>query len=312
MDETKKKIDSEGFHTGFINRLPAASNIRYVFELIDSASTMEVVDRQLLISTLADVYNDVFSEYADDIQVDSRLTMAVTDKDMESTGVGDVAIETVNSLISDIKLEEIQKIFLDYVDTNDVSDEEENEEAPITTAIRDILQNALHEIEAKYNVNLLRSEDLEFLVTLTSDEGKDVSKRIEERISNFWILRGKVSSSINVEINAIKSQMRNVDHEVKRSLSSQLRKLEDVQRNVKKIFDGVNDIYNMPVYIRNGIATPLEETRDRLIIPAKCSELKIRLDCRPSAELDRDPGIVSGDCTEGSPLPFGVKMGFIM
>ena len=53
-------------------------------------------------------------------------------------------------------------------------------------------------------------------------------------------------------------------------------------------------------------ATTMLNTLDETLVQkASANGISLELDARPDAERDKNPGKMSGDCTEGKPLPFG-------
>jgi len=82
-------------------------------------------------------------------------------------------------------------------------------------------------------------------------------------------------------------------------LSSQLKESE-------QILAGVIEYYSMPNITATLFDRGIEEFQKKLVRGSKeNTEEVFTLDGTPNDELDRNPGKMSGDCTDGLPLPFG-------
>lgn len=88
-------------------------------------------------------------------------------------------------------------------------------------------------------------------------------------------------------------------------LSKRLKELEDAKKKRKQIRLGVIDYFSSSNLYIDVVRRRIKETQDFLISgrDQKGHDL-FYLDATPNEELDKDPGVVSGDCTIGKPLPF--------
>lgn len=63
--------------------------------------------------------------------------------------------------------------------------------------------------------------------------------------------------------------------------------------------------YNLPDLLADIIKRKIKKLQDFLVAGRGHEEgVVLYLDGRPNPDLDDDPGAISGDCTEGAPLPF--------
>ena len=63
--------------------------------------------------------------------------------------------------------------------------------------------------------------------------------------------------------------------------------------------------YNAPDLISEIVSRQIKDFQDFLVRgKGEDEEIKLILDGKPDQKLDENPGAISGDCTEGQPLPF--------
>lgn len=116
------------------------------------------------------------------------------------------------------------------------------------------------------------------------------------------------SKLINEE-KELKSQIKSSSIENKKIINERLKDISNVKKDKKKIVEGIRGFFDIPkIYgeilkkeisnIQKSITTNNGRTKDEL------TELTFHLDAKIDPRYDEDPGKVSGDCTEGHPLPF--------
>ena len=94
--------------------------------------------------------------------------------------------------------------------------------------------------------------------------------------------------------------------EEKKALSKQKKELDSKSRWENKIIEGIKEYFSQHVLVAKFFKNFLDDLEEALFRTKKDNaELTYFLDASINAELDKDPGAISGDCTEGKPLPFG-------
>lgn len=114
------------------------------------------------------------------------------------------------------------------------------------------------------------------------------------------------SDSTRAEEQELRKALKTASPEERNGLSKQLKALENAKKRRKQIRQGVIDYFSAPQVYVDVVNRKVKEAQDFLV--AGKGEQKGRavfyLDATPNEELDKDPGVVSGDCTAGKPLPF--------
>jgi len=101
------------------------------------------------------------------------------------------------------------------------------------------------------------------------------------------------------------SEMKTASVKEKIENSKRLKELKEQREEKLKIINGIRQYYNMPettACVFNGVIKKFQEQFLRK--NSEDIDMEFTLDCRPDPILDKDPGKISGDCTEGKPLPF--------
>lgn len=95
------------------------------------------------------------------------------------------------------------------------------------------------------------------------------------------------------------------DRETLIVLNQRLKALEARKRQRRTLVEGIRDYYHAPELVAQFFSRKIKEIQDLLVFKGhQETTMHLILDGNPDAERDSDPGVVSGDCTAGSPLPF--------
>lgn len=104
--------------------------------------------------------------------------------------------------------------------------------------------------------------------------------------------------------NELKALLNSDDVNIKQEYSGELKVIEQKIRRSKRILDGIHQYFSMPEYAVSFMSKTISNAQSMLVKEGSSEVLTLSLDPRYNKELDKDPGIVSGDCTAGNPLPF--------
>lgn len=75
-------------------------------------------------------------------------------------------------------------------------------------------------------------------------------------------------------------------------------------RQVSKDFEPLIQLFGRPQTVANYLNKQLDEMQAMLYGGSDSSDVSFTFDASVSTEFDADPGVISGDCTAGNPLPF--------
>ncbi|MFT7507748.1 MAG: hypothetical protein ACI92I_000916 [Acidimicrobiales bacterium] len=95
-----------------------------------------------------------------------------------------------------------------------------------------------------------------------------------------------------------------------RDVSGEFSELKRKRKKNQSILEGIKDLTRLPELQAQSVIDKLDRFRGKLFNADKDGKRRINrftLDGKPDKELDKDPGSISGDCTEGKPLPFNHK-----
>jgi hypothetical protein len=103
----------------------------------------------------------------------------------------------------------------------------------------------------------------------------------------------------------LKKKMATLSSEEKRIFSAEFKEAQEKRENILKVLQGCRDFLEVPIKSGSYISKLAKDIQ-------KCCRKKgegksyasYYLDGRPNDELDHNPGEISGDCTQGRPLPF--------
>lgn len=103
----------------------------------------------------------------------------------------------------------------------------------------------------------------------------------------------------------LKNSIKTASIEEKKKLSGRIKEIREKKDKIRTILDGMIQYYNTPELVAEIISRKINELQDFLVGgKADDEEIELILDGRPNKKFDEDPGAISGDCTEGRPLPF--------
>lgn len=87
-----------------------------------------------------------------------------------------------------------------------------------------------------------------------------------------------------------------------------LHELRDRAKTEMRYLLGAQAYFDFPKLYAAAVRRQIRDVQDVLIYKAGSGHLDMHLDPRFDAEKDRDPGVISGDCTAGTPLPFDTRL----
>mgnify|MGYP001576242346 FL=1 len=151
----------------------------------------------------------------------------------------------------------------------------------------------------------------------------DISKRLFARILERHDLHGAADKLLNANqisqaLNAtrehtlasdtereLRERMKTATNEEKRALSGELKTLKSKREFNQRLLAGVATFFLGPEAVAQYLNRKIKSLQRQLVHGGMEGKKSIfTLDARPDETLDRNPGAVSGDCTDGRPLPF--------
>lgn len=103
----------------------------------------------------------------------------------------------------------------------------------------------------------------------------------------------------------LRRQIKDAPVEEKRNLSGELKRITDMKKRILQIQLGMKQFLTLPEYISGIYHRAVKNVQNDLVGGgSEQTSGFLYLDGTPNDELDADPGKVSGDCTQGMPLPF--------
>lgn len=103
----------------------------------------------------------------------------------------------------------------------------------------------------------------------------------------------------------IKTGIRTASLEEKMRVSARLKEIQRLKKDRKQIKLGMEEYFSSPETAAKAFTRKIKDLQDKLIATkGEKREAALYLDATPDPELDKNPGEVSGDCTNGIPLPF--------
>ena len=139
------------------------------------------------------------------------------------------------------------------------------------------------------------------------DEFKVVIQQLELSKSHFDFLNilSKITIDKNDEEKRLLSEMKIASVEEKREKSGKLKALKREREEKIKLIAGIKEFYDIPKIAAANFSDIIKAVQKVLIRgSSKDDDVEFKLDARPNRLLDSNPGKVSGDCTDGVPLPF--------
>jgi len=182
---------------------------------------------------------------------------------------------------------------------------------------RDILQNS-YGTEEKFAAYENRFGDMtyeQFVLTFLKEYlshvfGKNIfdnNHSVEEMRQTIQSFTPHLMPFVNEE-KELRIKIKNATSEERRVLSGQLKSAEEERKKAQQILKGIVQWLSFDARCAEVVAKKTSEIQDNIAAVAgsgKNTEMTLFLDGRYNKALDADPGKVSGDCTEGRPLPFG-------
>ena len=151
----------------------------------------------------------------------------------------------------------------------------------------------------------------------------DISKRLFAKILERHNLHGVAEKLLNArEIpqaldatrehvmasdaeRALRERMKAATNEEKRTLSGDFKTLRNKREFAQRLLAGIATFFQGPEVIALYLNREVKSLQRQLVHgEGEGKKSVFTLDPRPNEVLDRNPGAVSGDCTDGRPLPF--------
>lgn len=112
---------------------------------------------------------------------------------------------------------------------------------------------------------------------------------------------------VREEVLAIRNALPNASASDRIALNQRRKFLEDSLKDSTQMLLGMNHFFDFPTHAAAGIRRKVKGIQSELVLKRDKQHITLSLDGRPSNDLDKDPGALSGDCTSGKPLPFAEK-----
>lgn len=111
---------------------------------------------------------------------------------------------------------------------------------------------------------------------------------------------------LDEERKTIKARIQSASVEEKKQFSKQLKEIEREIKRRRQIQNGMLEYFSSPQLVAKIVGDKISNIQELLVNDKKGTEQSatLYLDATPDPTYDKDPGVVSGDCTEGQPLPF--------
>lgn len=146
----------------------------------------------------------------------------------------------------------------------------------------------------------LKSQNMHEITTKLAN-----TKSSDETIIVLETERNNILNKFIEEEKKLKAKIKSSSIEEKKSISGQLKEVRDMRDKNRNIIDGMIQYYKFPEIAAYIINKKIQELQNFLVGEKKGeADVTLLLNGQPDPELDQDPGIVSGDCTAGKPLPF--------
>ncbi|MFH0937368.1 MAG: hypothetical protein V1808_03670 [Candidatus Daviesbacteria bacterium] len=129
-----------------------------------------------------------------------------------------------------------------------------------------------------------------------SDNLSEIAKTLENT---------PISNSSQAEEKELRQTLKTATPEERMVLSKQIKELENIKKKKRQIRQGVIDYFAAPQVFVEVCKRKVKEAQDFLIAGKDDKgQATFYLDANPNKNLDKNPGLVSGDCTIDRPLPF--------
>ncbi|HSX33138.1 MAG TPA: hypothetical protein VLF91_02260 [Candidatus Saccharimonadales bacterium] len=93
------------------------------------------------------------------------------------------------------------------------------------------------------------------------------------------------------------------------SFNAELHELRDAKKREMRLLRGAAEYFDLPRLFAQYVKARVTAVQNILRVQAQeGGHAAITLDARPDPKIDADAGRISGDCTNGRPLPFGTKL----
>lgn len=102
----------------------------------------------------------------------------------------------------------------------------------------------------------------------------------------------------------LESEIKDAPLEKKKEFSGRLKEIKEQIKNRHQLLAGMGQYFELPTLLSEYYNREINKMQEVLIKKGEGAQVLLYLDASWDSELDKDPGKISGDCTEGSPLPF--------
>ncbi|MDO8728284.1 MAG: hypothetical protein Q7K26_00165 [bacterium] len=118
--------------------------------------------------------------------------------------------------------------------------------------------------------------------------------------------QNEIPVELRINEKKLKDELRDATEiEAKQKLNEQIKNIKEQIKYRKRILQGMYSFYTMPSLASEYFERNIKHLQDFLIRKnLGVEKTNFYLDARLNKILDADPGDISGDCTEGKPLPF--------
>lgn len=183
----------------------------------------------------------------------------------------------------------LDKLLTELLDPNDFKDVIEYCNALGLRSVRDVVNYYTD----KYLEDLISEEDRARFNSVPSYEEK------------AKIIRAaKTNAELSSEEAVLKAKIKSAPVEEKKQLSGKLKQLDQERRRRAKKRMGVANFFSLPDLLASTYEEEINNVQRFLANPGRMGTQVYVLDPTPDPVLDKNPGRVSGDCTDGRPLPF--------
>lgn len=229
-------------------------------------------------------------------------------KDLDTSTIGsaqskDMQVELIRLMSRCTDIPELQKIFKARLEAstarllNDLPSEEEKEN--------------LSKFFVSHNIQTL-ADFIRFAFPVYLDQvGLSTMSQTLRTSQNLSTVAGdlkklEIIDSAYEEEKNIRGKLKTAPQEERVLLNQRLKEIEKEKKHRKKIQSGVIDYFDSPSLYAQLVKDRIQEIQDFLVVQKsqESSQVQLVIDPAPDKNLDQDPGLVSGDCTQGMPLPF--------
>ena len=210
-----------------------------------------------------------------------------------------ISLERVKGVLLDVQNNNYTKAFEESMADNF---REEIRENPLET---DGTKKISEELE-RLGLNSLYEVSSELFAMVLENEGLNVEAQILREAKSYSDVVNNLETNIppSLEEKELKGRLAKAPKEEKRQLSQRFKELKEIREKKEKLLSGVVEYYSSPAFVKDYVKRQLTSVENRIMRKSDEGAVAFKLDANFDANIDKDPGLISGDCTEGVPLPF--------